>query len=119
MQLVDAHLASDPAKYLSALLLALGAMLHLELPHVNVLSKVRGEGLGLGAKGLGHKFQAWVPFFQASAPRSAPHPVLRAPQVGQRVCGEAGSGRAHHQRHLPGNYSVTSLGFRNPKTLEQ
>ena len=40
MHLVDAHLASDPAKYLSALLLALGAMLHLELPHVNVLSKV-------------------------------------------------------------------------------
>lgn len=40
VHLVDAHLASDPAKYLSALLLALGAMLHLELPHVNVLSKV-------------------------------------------------------------------------------
>jgi hypothetical protein len=41
VHLVDAHLASDPSKYLAALLLALGAMLHLELPHVNVLSKVR------------------------------------------------------------------------------
>jgi hypothetical protein len=27
-------------RYLAALLLSLGAMLHLELPHVNVLSKV-------------------------------------------------------------------------------
>ena len=40
MHLVDAHLCSDPAKYLSALLLSLSVMLHLELPHVNVLSKI-------------------------------------------------------------------------------
>ena len=40
MHLVDAHLASDPAKYMAALLASLAAMLHLELPHVNVLSKV-------------------------------------------------------------------------------
>eukprot|EP00898_Chlorokybus_atmophyticus_P003427 jgi/Chlat1/4085/Chrsp26S08851 len=40
VHLVDAHLCSDPAKYISALLLSLGTMLHLELPHVNVLSKV-------------------------------------------------------------------------------
>ena len=39
VHLVDAHLCSDPAKYLSALLLSLSVMLHLELPHVNVLSK--------------------------------------------------------------------------------
>ena len=41
VQLVDAHLASDPGKYLAALLLSLATMLHLELPHVNVLSKAR------------------------------------------------------------------------------
>lgn len=29
-----------PRRYISALLLSLGTMLHLELPHVNVLSKV-------------------------------------------------------------------------------
>ncbi len=29
-----------PRRYIAALLLSLGAMLHLELPHVNVLSKV-------------------------------------------------------------------------------
>ncbi|GBG78431.1 hypothetical protein CBR_g26460 [Chara braunii] len=40
VHLVDAHLCSDPGKYLSALLLSLNTMLHLELPHVNVLSKI-------------------------------------------------------------------------------
>lgn len=40
VHLVDAHLCSDPAKYISALLLSLSTMLHLELPHVNLLSKV-------------------------------------------------------------------------------
>ena len=39
VHLVDAHLAADPAKYMAALLASLAAMLHLELPHVNVLSK--------------------------------------------------------------------------------
>ena len=36
---MDAHLCTDAGKYLSALLLSLSSMLHLELPHVNVLSK--------------------------------------------------------------------------------
>ncbi|KAJ7525523.1 hypothetical protein O6H91_17G054700 [Diphasiastrum complanatum] len=40
VHLVDAHLCSDPGKYVSALLLSLSAMLHLELPHINVLSKI-------------------------------------------------------------------------------
>jgi hypothetical protein len=40
VQLVDAHLCTDGGKYLSALLLSLSTMLHLELPQVNVLSKV-------------------------------------------------------------------------------
>lgn len=40
VHLVDAHLCSDPGKYISALLLSLSTMLHLELPHVNVLSKI-------------------------------------------------------------------------------
>ncbi len=40
VHLVDAHLAADPAKYMAALLASLSAMLHLQLPHVNVLSKV-------------------------------------------------------------------------------
>lgn len=40
VQCVDAHLCTDPAKYLSCLLLSLSTMLHLELPQVNVLSKV-------------------------------------------------------------------------------
>lgn len=40
VHLVDAHLCTDPAKYISALLLSLSTMLHLELPHVNLLSKI-------------------------------------------------------------------------------
>lgn len=40
MHLVDAHLCSDPGKYVSALILSLSTMLHLELPHINVLSKI-------------------------------------------------------------------------------
>lgn len=38
--LVDSHLCSDPGKYVSALILSLSVMLHLELPHINVLSKI-------------------------------------------------------------------------------
>lgn len=40
VHLVDAHLCCDPGKYVSALLLSLTTMLHLELPHINVLSKI-------------------------------------------------------------------------------
>lgn len=40
VHLVDAHLCSDPGKYVSALILSLSTMLHLELPHINVLSKI-------------------------------------------------------------------------------
>ena len=38
--LVDAHYITDPAKYISILLLALRSMLQLDLPHINVLSKI-------------------------------------------------------------------------------
>ena len=38
--LLDSHLCTDGGKYLAGLLTALGAMLHLELPQVNVLSKI-------------------------------------------------------------------------------
>jgi GPN-loop GTPase len=40
VHLVDGHLCADPSKYVAALLLSLSTMLHLETPHVNVLSKV-------------------------------------------------------------------------------
>ncbi|CAA7396736.1 unnamed protein product [Spirodela intermedia] len=40
VHLVDSHLCSDPGKYVSALLLSLTTMLHLELPHINVFSKI-------------------------------------------------------------------------------
>lgn len=38
--LLDSHLCTDGGKYLSGLLTALGSMIHLELPQVNVLSKI-------------------------------------------------------------------------------
>ncbi|KIJ63092.1 hypothetical protein HYDPIDRAFT_113652 [Hydnomerulius pinastri MD-312] len=40
VHLCDAHYVTDPAKYVSVLLLSLRTMLQLELPHINVLSKV-------------------------------------------------------------------------------
>ncbi|TRM62264.1 hypothetical protein BD626DRAFT_59053 [Schizophyllum amplum] len=36
----DAHYVTDASKYVSVLLLSLRTMLHLELPHINVLSKI-------------------------------------------------------------------------------
>ncbi|KAF6210422.1 hypothetical protein GE061_013528 [Apolygus lucorum] len=38
--LVDSHYCSEPGKFISALLMTLSAMLHMEMPHINVLSKV-------------------------------------------------------------------------------
>ncbi|CAG8720721.1 9837_t:CDS:2, partial [Funneliformis mosseae] len=40
IHLVDAHYCTDPTKYISVLLLSLKTMLQIELPHINVLSKV-------------------------------------------------------------------------------
>ncbi|KAI8981486.1 GPN-loop GTPase [Pilobolus umbonatus] len=40
VNMVDAHYCTDPSKYISVLLLALKTMIQLELPLVNVLSKV-------------------------------------------------------------------------------
>lgn len=40
VHLVDSHYCTDPAKYISVLLLTLSTMVALELPHVNVLSKI-------------------------------------------------------------------------------
>jgi GTPase SAR1 family protein len=40
VHLVDASHCTDPSKYISAVFLALSTMMRLELPHVNVLSKV-------------------------------------------------------------------------------
>jgi hypothetical protein len=40
VHLVDAHHCSDPTKIVSASLLSLNTMMRLELPHVNVLSKI-------------------------------------------------------------------------------
>ncbi|GBG26984.1 GPN-loop GTPase 2 [Hondaea fermentalgiana] len=40
VHLIDAYHCSDPSKYIAAVFLALSAMLRLEMPHVNVLSKI-------------------------------------------------------------------------------
>ncbi|KAF8324303.1 uncharacterized protein EI90DRAFT_2977229 [Cantharellus anzutake] len=40
VHLCDAHYVTDASKYVSVLLLSLRAMLHLGLPHINVLSKL-------------------------------------------------------------------------------
>lgn len=40
VHLVDSHYCSDPSKFIAVLLTSLSTMLQIELPHVNVLSKV-------------------------------------------------------------------------------
>ncbi len=40
VNLVDSHHCSDPAKFVSVCLVTLNSMLQMELPQVNVLSKV-------------------------------------------------------------------------------
>ena len=53
VHLVDSHHCSDPAKFLSAAFLSLTAMIRLECPHVNVLSKMDLiESCGAPAFGL-------------------------------------------------------------------
>ena len=38
--LVDSHYCSDPSKFISAVMASLATMLQMELPHINVLSKI-------------------------------------------------------------------------------
>eukprot|EP00958_Prasinococcus_capsulatus_P014093 scaffold1471_cov413-Prasinococcus_capsulatus_cf.AAC.10 len=40
VHLVDSHLCADPHKYLSAMILSLNVQMQIELPHINVLSKI-------------------------------------------------------------------------------
>lgn len=40
VHLVDAHYCIDPSKYVSMLMVSLKTMLHLECPHINILSKI-------------------------------------------------------------------------------
>jgi len=40
VHLVDSHYCSDPSKYLSVVMVSLSTMMKLELPHINVLSKI-------------------------------------------------------------------------------
>lgn len=40
VHLVDSHHCNDPGKFVSILLMSLSTMLQLELPHINVLSKI-------------------------------------------------------------------------------
>ena len=40
VHLVDAHHCTDGARFISVLMLSLQTMLQLELPHVNVISKI-------------------------------------------------------------------------------
>uniref|UniRef100_A0A8C8DF48 GPN-loop GTPase 2 n=1 Tax=Oryzias sinensis TaxID=183150 RepID=A0A8C8DF48_9TELE len=40
VHIVDSHYCADPAKFISVLCTSLSTMLHVELPHVNVLSKM-------------------------------------------------------------------------------
>ncbi|XP_063810781.1 GPN-loop GTPase 2 isoform X2 [Pseudophryne corroboree] len=40
VHLVDSHYCTDPAKFISVLCTSLSTMLHVQLPHINILSKM-------------------------------------------------------------------------------
>lgn len=40
VNLIDSHYCTDPGKFVSVLLTTLNMMLHIELPHINLLSKI-------------------------------------------------------------------------------
>jgi len=40
VHLVDSHYCSDPCKYMSVVMVALSTMMKLEMPHINILSKI-------------------------------------------------------------------------------
>ena len=40
VHLVDSHYCSDPGKFISIVLTSLSTMVQIELPHINILSKV-------------------------------------------------------------------------------
>lgn len=53
LHLVDGHYCTDPAKYISILLSSLSMMINIEMPHINVLSKidlVDSEGLAFDSE---------------------------------------------------------------------
>eukprot|EP01139_Manchomonas_bermudensis_P027299 Amastigsp_a858965_13.p1 type:complete len:357 gc:universal Amastigsp_a858965_13:1100-30(-) len=59
VHLVDAHYCAEPFKYISVLLVSLSTMVQLELPHVNVLSKIDLiESVGTLAFGLEYYLNA-------------------------------------------------------------
>lgn len=66
VHLVDSHYCTDPGKFISVLCTSLSTMLHVELPHVNVLSKMDlieqyGKlGKSLGERDLEIGLWSWV-----------------------------------------------------------
>lgn len=89
LHLVDTHHCSDPAKFVSGALLALQAMVRLELPHINVLSKADQTQHFEDARALnGRKLP---PFKRPPPRRSHPAPPYRTPSVRPRhVFGNVG-----------------------------
>ncbi|KAL8272590.1 hypothetical protein Esti_003479 [Eimeria stiedai] len=77
VQVVDSTLITDAFKHISALLMALNAQLQLELPHVNLLSKV--DLLRLHKKDLKFRLEFYADACDVSAllhaMRNDPHPL--------------------------------------------
>ncbi|CDJ40840.1 conserved hypothetical ATP-binding domain-containing protein, putative [Eimeria tenella] len=79
VQIVDSTLCTDAFKHISALLMALNAQLQLELPHVNVLSKV--DLLRLHRKDLKFRLEFYADAYELQpllqAVQEDPHPLGR------------------------------------------
>jgi GTPase SAR1 family protein len=84
VHLLDAHHCAEVSKYVSGLVVSLSAMLALELPHINVLSKIDlAEAAGPLALPLSFfaeasDLQRLLPFAEGAAAFSARHAALTA-----------------------------------------
>ena len=83
VQLVDAHLCSDPAKYLSALLLSLTTMLHLELPQVRSCALLQHLAGCTGYPACLHP-AGWLHSVAPPHPTRLSRHTPHAPPAGQR-----------------------------------
>jgi len=80
LHLLDAHHAADPAKFVAGALLALQAMVRLELPHINVLAKADQTEHFEGTREGARECAAGVRSARAGPGAAPPHPPPPLPQ---------------------------------------
>lgn len=122
---MDSHYCTDPAKFISVLCTCLATMLHVELPHVNLLSKMDliehygklGKRLPAVRRELPHCLPDFWPFILCTVPDATVDLELRATDgalkdlkqlVAQWLAGGSRS-QLTALSHAPGLYSRSKV----------